>query len=259
MIKFTLVTVTYNAADTFMPTAESVLNQSYADVEHIIIDGASTDGTLQMARDYRLRNQQSASRHEIVIVSEPDKGLYDAMQKGLNRATGDYICFLNAGDRLADADTLLTIADKIDTEHKPGVLYGDTDIIDAQGRFLSHRRLAPPEHLTWRSFRQGMLVCHQAFYALTDIARQEPYDQQFHYSADVDWCIRVMKRCEQQQRELVNLHTVVCHYLREGQTTLHHRASLRERFCVMVRHYGWLTTIAMHMWFAIRAVFKKPQ
>lgn len=74
MIKFTLVTVTYNAADTFMPTAESVLNQSYADVEHIIIDGASTDGTLQMARDYRLRNQQSASRHEIVIVSNPTRG-----------------------------------------------------------------------------------------------------------------------------------------------------------------------------------------
>lgn len=257
MIKFTLVTVTYNAADTFAPTAESVLRQSYADVEHIIIDGASTDDTLAMAEAYRQRSQQTAPRHEIIIVSEPDGGLYDAMQKGLNRATGDYVCFLNAGDRLPDDDTLLSIADKTDIENKPGVLYGDTLVVDAQGTVVGRRHLAPPEHLSWRSFRQGMLVCHQAFYVLTEVARQEPYDQQYRYSADVDWCIRVMKRCEQEQRQLVNLHAVVCHYLREGQTTLHHRASLRERFRIMVHHYGWPVTIVMHGWFALRSILRK--
>ena len=259
MIKFTLITVTYNAAKVFDLTAQSVLQQSYADVEHLIIDGASTDETLQMANRYKQLSDQAPSRHEVIILSEPDHGIYDAMQKGLDRATGDYVCFLNAGDRLADADTLLTIADKIDMEQKPGVLYGDTNLIDEQGNIIGHRRLTPPEHLTWRSFRQGMLVCHQAFYALTSIARQEPYDQQFRFSADVDWCIRVMKRCEQEKRELKNVHATVCHYLREGQTTRNHRASLRERFRVMVRHYGLFTTLVMHAWFALRMIIKKPQ
>lgn len=256
MIKFTIVTVTYNAEGVLRPTTDSVLMQSYAHVEHLIIDGASTDHTLQIAEEYRQKSADAASGHEIRIISEPDKGIYDAMQKGLDRATGDYVCFLNAGDRLPNADTLLMIADKVDNERMPGVLYGDTDIVDDEGNYLFRRRLTPPEHLTWRSFRHGMVVCHQAFYARTDIAKRVDYDLQFRYSADVDWCIRVMKECENDGLELKNLHLTVVNYLQEGQTTLHHRASLRERFRVMVRHYGWLSTLVMHGWFAIRQLYK---
>ena len=256
MIKFTIVTVTYNAEGVLRPTTDSVLMQSYAHVEHLIIDGASTDHTLQIAEEYRQKSADAARGHEIRIISEPDKGIYDAMQKGLDRATGDYVCFLNAGDRLPNADTLLMIADKVDNERMPGVLYGDTDIVDDEGNYLFRRRLTPPEHLTWRSFRHGMVVCHQAFYARTDIAKRVDYDLQFRYSADVDWCIRVMKECENDGLELKNLHLTVVNYLQEGQTTLHHRASLRERFRVMVRHYGWLSTLVMHGWFAIRQLYK---
>ena len=256
MIKFTIVTVTYNAEGVLRPTTDSVLMQSYAHVEHLIIDGASTDHTLQIAEEYRQKSADAASGHEIRIISEPDKGIYDAMQKGLDRAAGDYVCFLNAGDRLPNADTLLMIADKVDNERMPGVLYGDTDIVDDEGNYLFRRRLTPPEQLTWRSFRQGMVVCHQAFYARTDIAQRVDYDLQFRYSADVDWCIRVMKECENDGLELKNLHLTVVNYLQEGQTTLHHRASLRERFRVMARHYGWLSTLVMHGWFAIRQLYK---
>ena len=256
MIKFTIVTVTYNAEGVLRPTTDSVLMQSYAHVEHLIIDGASTDHTLQIAEEYRQKSADAARGHEIRIISEPDKGIYDAMQKGLDRAAGDYVCFLNAGDRLPNADTLLMIADKVDNERMPGVLYGDTDIVDDVGNYLFRRRLTPPEQLTWRSFRQGMVVCHQAFYARTDIAQRVDYDLQFRYSADVDWCIRVMKECENDGLELKNLHLTVVNYLQEGQTTLHHRASLRERFRVMARHYGWLSTLVMHGWFAIRQLYK---
>ena len=256
MIKFTIVTVTYNAEGVLRPTTDSVLMQSYAHVEHLIIDGASTDHTLQIAEEYRQKSADAARGHEIRIISEPDKGIYDAMQKGLDRAAGDYVCFLNAGDRLPNADTLLMIADKVDNERMPGVLYGDTDIVDNEGNYLFRRRLTPPEQLTWRSFRHGMVVCHQAFYARTDIAKRVDYDLQFRYSADVDWCIRVMKECENDGLELKNLHLTVVNYLQEGQTTLHHRASLRERFRVMVRHYGWLSTLVMHGWFAIRQLYK---
>lgn len=256
MIRFSIVTITYNAARVLKPTTDSVLMQSYADVEHLIIDGASADDTLKMAEVYKKTSDEAGNGHEVRILSEPDKGIYDAMQKGLDMATGDYICFLNAGDRLPDPDTLLMIADKIDLDHKPGVIYGETDVVDESGAFLYHRRLAAPERLSWKSFRQGMLVCHQAFYAQTAIAKETPYNQRYRYSADVDWCIRVMKEAEKRKLPLVNTHAVVAHYLEEGQTTLHHRASLKERFDVMRHHYGLFSTIFMHLWFVVRQFIK---
>jgi hypothetical protein len=139
----------------------------------------------------------------------------------------------------------------------PAVLYGDTNIVDADGHFLHPRRLSPPEHLTWKSFRHGMLVCHQAFYARTDFAIATPYDKQYRYSADVDWCIRIMKAAAKENVPLLNLHTVVVNYTEEGQTTLHHRESLLERYRVMNRHYGYLQTFFMHCWFVVRSVISR--
>ena len=249
----TYVTVTYNAADVLQRTLDSVLAQDYPDIVHLIIDGDSKDGTQEMVNDYIERSNESGNGHRIQLMSEPDKGIYDAMNKGLRSLDGDYVCFLNAGDFLPASDTVSRIAAAV-TESSPAVLYGDTDIVDGEGHFLRHRRLAPPENLTWKSFRHGMLVCHQAFYARTDFAIATPYDQQYRYSADVDWCIRIMKAADKESVPLQNLHMVVANYTEEGQTTLHHRESLWERFHIMTRHYGWLSTIAMHLWFIVRSL-----
>jgi glycosyltransferase involved in cell wall biosynthesis len=249
----TYVTVTYNAANVLQRTLDSVLAQDYPDIVHLIIDGDSKDGTQEMVNDYIERSNESGNGHRIQLMSEPDKGIYDAMNKGLRSLDGDYVCFLNAGDFLPASDTVSRIAAAV-TESSPAVLYGDTDIVDGEGHFLRHRRLAPPENLTWKSFRHGMLVCHQAFYARTDFAIATPYDQQYRYSADVDWCIRIMKAADKESVPLQNLHMVVANYTEEGQTTLHHRESLWERFHIMTRHYGWLSTIAMHLWFIVRSL-----
>lgn len=261
MTKFSIITITYNA-DAFLPrTVESVLSQHYRDIEHIIIDGASTDSTISVAQDYMQRSYAAQNGHEVRIVSEPDNGLYDAMNKGLRQASGDYICFLNAGDFFPNANVLDTIVSISLTgksrQQLPAVIYGDTDIVDNDGNFLRHRRLAPPRNLTWRSFRKGMLVCHQAFYARLDIARTVPYDTRYRYSADVDWCIRVMKEAERMGAGLAYVDSVVVNYTQEGQTTKHHRDSLKERYRVMQCHYGAFTTALMHAWFAVRAVVKK--
>jgi glycosyltransferase involved in cell wall biosynthesis len=257
-MKVSIVTITFNAADTLQPTLDSVASQTYDDVEHLIIDGASTDSTVAIAQAY-LSEATTNGRHEVRMLSEPDNGLYDAMNKGLRLATGDYILFLNAGDRLPAPDTLARVMEVAtmagDGDH-PAVLYGDTDIIGPDGKFISHRHLSPPQHLTWRSFRHGMLVCHQAFYARTDLARETPYDTHYRYSADVDWCIRIMRKAEDEGASLVRIPGVVALYLNEGETTRHHRESLRERFEVMRHHYGLATTLAMHAWFAIRRSFK---
>lgn len=261
MTKFSIITITYNAGAFLPRTVESVLSQHYRDIEHIIIDGASTDSTLSVAQDYMQRSYAAQNGHEVRIVSEPDNGLYDAMNKGLRQASGDYICFLNAGDFFPNANVLDTIVSRSLTgksrQQLPAVIYGDTDIVDNEGNFLRHRRLAPPRNLTWRSFRKGMLVCHQAFYARLDIARTVPYDTRYRYSADVDWCIRVMKEAERMGAGLAYVDSVVVNYTQEGQTTKHHRDSLKERYRVMQCHYGAFTTALMHAWFAVRAVVKK--
>lgn len=86
MIKFTVVTITYNAASVLQRTLDSVLQQTYEDVEHLIIDGASTDATLSMAEAYKQRSDLSDGDHQVIIQSEPDHGIYDAMNKGLTQA-----------------------------------------------------------------------------------------------------------------------------------------------------------------------------
>lgn len=258
MIKFTIITCTYNAGHELQRTLDSVLRQQYSDLEHLIIDGLSADDTVAKAQQYKQTSDAAGNGHEVVVVSEKDGGLYDAMNKGLRRATGDYVVFLNAGDTLPAPSTLDDVAASVgEGEALPGVLYGDTDIVDDSGRFVRHRRLQPPAHLTWKSFRQGMLVCHQAFYARTDLARQLPYDLRYRYSADFDWCIRVMKAAQQQGLKLRNVDTVVADYLEGGMSIRNHRASLKERFAIMAHHYGLATTLALHVWFALRALIKK--
>lgn len=233
---FSIITITYNAAATLPPTLRSVEQQTYTNYEYIVVDGASTDATLALVE---------ASSLDARVLSEPDKGLYDAMNKGVKMAVGEYLIFLNAGDAFHAPDTLQRVADIIGAD-RPGVVYGETAIVDAERNFIMMRRLRAPEALTWRSFAQGMLVCHQAFIARRDIAPL--YDLQYRYSADVDWCIRCMK----QTRELLNTHLTLIDYLNEGETTRHHRASLKERYAVMCHHYGTLPTMLRHIGFAFR-------
>lgn len=275
MITFSIVTITYNAADVLQRTLDSVAMQTYSAIEHIIVDGASTDSTVAMARRYAEATAMHHAGRTVRIVSEPDSGLYDAMNKGLAMARGTYVCFLNAGDALSQAGTLQLLARTAAAQHTvngrvgggtggdgdmqqglPAVLYGDTNWVDSGGRYLSHRHLAPPERLTWRSFRYGMLVCHQAFFARTDVAGYIKYDLRYRFSADVDWCIRVMREAERRHLALANCHATIINYLREGMTTINRRASLKERYHIMCSHYGTPCTMVMHVWFVLRAVLR---
>ena len=259
MIKFTIVTCTFNAAPVLQRTLDSVLSQKYADVEHLILDGLSKDDTVKLALAYKERSDESGNDHEVVVISEKDGGLYDAMNKGIRHATGDYIVFLNAGDTFPNNDTLDTVAASIgDGERLPGVLYGDTDIVDMDHHFLRHRRLTPPKRLTWRSFKQGMLVCHQAFYARVDLAKETLYNNvDYRFSADVDWCIRIMKLCAKRHLALRNVNAVIVDYLDGGMTNKNHNASLNERFHVMAKHYGLVQTVFLHIFFVLRSVVKR--
>lgn len=244
---FSIVTVCYNAEKTLERTIKSVLGQSYPHIEYLIIDGASRDSTGQIINRYKSRIS--------LIVSEPDKGLYDAMNKAIALAKGDYISFLNAGDKLHSPETIEEMVETINGNVLPGVLYGNTDIVDDEGLFIRKRRLSPPTCLSWKSFKEGMLVCHQSFYARRDLV--ENYNTNYRFSADFDWCIRVMRNAEKKNFPLHNTFLTLTDYLSEGMTTRNHKASLKERFRIMVHYYGLISTIFYHIKFIFRAIIKK--
>lgn len=112
MIKFSIITITYNAEAVLERTLESVAAQTYPEIEHIIVDGASKDSTLTIAEEYSRQSDAAHNGHHVIIKSEPDKGIYDAMNKGLEHAMGTYIVFMNAGDTFASSSTLTDIVEK---------------------------------------------------------------------------------------------------------------------------------------------------
>lgn len=235
--RISIITICYNAASTITRTLRSVSAQTYPNIQYLIIDGASKDNTLELVRELA---------PEAEIYSERDKGIYDAMNKGLDRATGDYVWYVNAGDALASPTTVEDLVRATCTgDSLPDVLYGDTRLIDAEDHDLGLRRLRPPHQLDWRSFRSGMLVCHQAFVAKRSISPH--YDLHYRFSADVDWCIRVLKEA----KTTAFYPEPIALYLNEGTTTANHRASLIERFHVMRHHYGLVTTILQHLRFLV--------
>ncbi len=239
---FSIVTVTWNAAKVIAPTLKSVKEQTCRDYEYLVVDGASTDATVQLVN----RAEIAATR----IVSEPDNGLYDAMNKAIRLARGKYIIWLNAGDAFAHTNSLERIAEKATDE--PGVIYGQTQLVDHNRNVVGMRHLTAPTKLTWMSFKHGMLVCHQAFVARRDI--MPSYDLHYRFSADYDWCIKVLKSSK--QNAYVG-DTPIISFLNDGLTAKNHKSSLKERYRIMCQYYGTTSTAMRHMGFAIRTLLRK--
>ena len=239
---FSIITVTYNAAKVLNATLKSVEEQSFRDFEYLVIDGASTDETLSLV--------EQAGIATTTVWSEPDKGLYDAMNKAIDRAKGQYLIFLNAGDAFATPETLAHIA--LSAQDHPDVIYGQTQLVDIAGNIVGMRHLTAPKHLTWQSFKDGMLVCHQAFIARREMCPH--YDLKYRFSADYDWCVKVLKQCE--STAYVGDEPIIS-YLSEGLTTENHKKSLRERYNIMCHYYGTLPTMLRHVKFACRHLLRK--
>ena len=233
--KISVITVVYNGEKHIGRTIESVLHQSYSSMEYIIVDGQSTDGTLEVIQSYPDR---------IRVISEPDQGLYDAMNKGLEMATGDYVWFLNSGDQIYGADTVERMVKGM--EGNPDIIYGGTMIIDEDQNEVGDRRLKPPDPLTWKSFRQGMVVCHQSLLVKREVAPK--YNLEYRLSADIDWAIRAAKKAV----EIHNSRLVLSRFLEGGLTDHNIRAGLKERFRIMSKYYGWVPTLLRPFLFGVR-------
>lgn len=239
-----IVTITFNAAEVLVPTMRSVAEQKFEDFEHVIVDGASTDDTLSVAR--------KLGTPSLRILSERDRGLYDAMNKGLRLARGKYVLFLNAGDTFHSPLTLGLYAREA-AKDSYDIIYSDTDIVDAERKRIGPRHLSVPEELTVGSFSHGMLICHQAFMVRRELAPE--YDLSYRFSADYDWTVKCIKLTSPERCR--NLGLVGIDYLSDGLTDKNHIKSLRERFDIMRKHYGLGTALARHASFIPRALVRK--
>ena len=232
-----VITVVYNNVRDIERTMLSVLNQTYPHIEYIVIDGVSTDGTIDVLKKYE---------HLVRVVIEKDKGIYDAMNKGLAMATGDYVLFMNSGDEIYDAATVENV---LTTEPGADIYYGETEMFDETWKSLGQRRHKSPERLTKASFRYGMSVSHQAIYVRRSIA--EPYDLQYKLSADIDWILKALEKA----RKVVNTHRYVAKYLVGGMSKQKHRESLKERFNIFTKHYGLIPNLLNHGVIAVKLLF----
>lgn len=243
---FSIITVVYNGAALLPGTIESVRRQTYPHIEYLVIDGSSTDGTLDVIRLY------AAQMPNLHWISEKDRGLYDAMNKGLRLATGDFVWFLNSGDHLHAPDTVEKLAKMISPD--TDVLYGETLLVDEKRNplgtmsELSTRRL--PAHLHWRDYLSGMLAIHQSFVARRTLA---PAYMEGNLCADFDWCIRILKK----SRQNINAGMILSDYLAGGISKKRHRQSLRDRFVVMRTHFGLVPTLLAHVWIVVRAAIHR--
>ncbi|NHA06000.1 glycosyltransferase [Mucilaginibacter sp. HC2] len=225
-----VITIVYNNVRDVERTMLSVLGQTYKNIEYIIVDGLSTDGTLDVIDKYRDRISK--------LISEKDKGIYDAMNKGLAMATGDYVIFMNSGDEFYDADTVIAV---FASAEDADIYYGETEMMDDSRQNLGQRRHHAPVTFTWRDFKYGMSISHQAIYIRRSLA--EPYDNRYQLSADIDWIIRAAKKSQ----KIVNVNRYVAKYLVGGMSKKRHRQSLQERFEIMKRYYGLIPTIFNHV------------
>lgn len=238
-----IITIVYNGELFLERTIQSIVNQSYAAIEYIIIDGNSKDKTIDIIKKY--------SSQISFWQSEPDKGLYDAMNKGLKAAKGDYVLFINAGDELHEITTIEKIMKS--AINSPDVLYGETMMMDDLFQPLGIRSVITPhklpKQLRWQDMAYGMVVCHQSILVKRSIA--DEYVLIHPFCADIDWIIKALKK----SATIVNVGFIISNYLKGGLSDKKRRMSLVDRFKVLQAHFGLFPTIFSHIFISIRAVW----
>ncbi|NDV62448.1 glycosyltransferase [Puniceicoccales bacterium CK1056] len=234
-----VITVCRNALKDLRKTADSVFLQSADDFEWIIVDGASTDGTGEFL--------ETLDQPWIHTISEPDEGIYDAMNKGLAKASGEWVWFMNAGDCFHDQSSVQKVAQ---ADSNLDICFGESLVYDGKGNNLGPRSYvtphALPEFLERSQFTHGMVVSHQAFVVKRRLVPTFAHPR-YRFSADLDWMLRILA----EPRNSVNLGTLA-RIDRDGATLQNWEQSQYERFLILARHFGTVPTLINHCTILLR-------
>jgi glycosyltransferase involved in cell wall biosynthesis len=219
-MKFSIITVCYNAEDCIEGTIKSVLHQSYKNIEYIIIDGGSTDNTLKIINKYRGDID--------VIVSESDHGIYNAMNKGQKLAKGQYLNFLNAGDTFSKKNTLSIVNENIKNETK--ILSGDFNLISTNNT----PRIIKTKKITWKHFKKDFYACHQAIFIHSSIVSF--YDINYEIKADYKWVLDALSKTE--EASVVKIHQPLVNYEANGFSSQNSFKNLNELIRLHKNYFG---------------------
>lgn len=181
-ISISIITICFNAETTIARCIRSVLEQKYRQVEYIVIDGASTDGTWAVINSF----DTGIARK----ISEPDTGLYDAINKGIKMASGDVVGLIHGDDWLADANVLADVAEAFEKDEALDAVYGDLDFYHAKGRLVRKWRSAEYNR---KNFARGWMPAHPTFYVKKKYFEQHGfYDRAFGSAADYELMLRFL-------------------------------------------------------------------
>ncbi len=228
MLKISVITICFNAIETIEDTIKSVVNQTYNNIEYIVIDGSSTDGTVDVIQKY--------SNRISYWKSEADRGIYDAMNKGIDVATGDFVIFMNSGDRFYADNTI----EKIVAELVPGTVnYGDAMF------YPKRNRLWGGEMTIFRLVLEN--ICHQAMFYPIELLAKEKFDLKYRISADHELNMRLWHRYT-----FHYIPQIIARYLEDGVSMRENDVQfLKDRHRLIVRHLGVMGLIAM-LWQSLR-------
>ena len=186
-MKVSIITATYNSALTVRDTIESVLRQSYENIEYLIVDGASKDNTLEIVKE--MESQFDGRLH---YISEPDKGIYDAMNKGIKMATGDVVGILNSDDFFTSDDVIAQVADAFESDESNDAVYGDIHFVKDENLKKCTRYYSSKSFRPWL-LRFGFMPAHPSFYCKKEVFEKYGlYDLQYRTSSDFEMMVRLL-------------------------------------------------------------------
>lgn len=181
-MKISIITISYNNEQDIRTTIESVVNQTYKDFEYIIVDGASKDKTLEIVNEYKYGISK--------IISERDNGIYDAINKGIQAATGEIIGLIHAGDSLYSAMVIEKIANEFSKNSELQAIYGHSLIVNSKNEIL---RINRSPKFKKQLFKWGWMPSHQSFYAKKDVfLRYGLYNLRYKIASDYEFLLRVL-------------------------------------------------------------------
>lgn len=242
-MKVTIITVCKNAQDTIEATIKSVLSQNYKNIEYIIIDGKSTDNTFNILKRYKSNIS--------VIVSEPDNGLYYAMNKGIDKSTGDILYFLNSGDLLFNAYTISNVV-RVFKKTNSDVVYGDIALYESGNskKYILRRQ----DHVSG-FFLVHDTIYHQSIFAKKYIIeRYGKFDVRYRLQADYEWILRLIIR---NNVPFYYSSQTVAKFLRGG-LSFNEIESFKERFTILPRYFNLFQVIfnGFFFWLLYRVYVK---
>ena len=225
-IRFSIVTICFNAADILPVTLDSVLAQDFGDFEYVIQDGESSDNTPQLIESYIKRFAEKGV--DVIYNREPDSGIYDAMNKAVSSARGEYVNFMNAGDCFYDDKVLRNVSSAIDRSGKddpvPDIVYGECAVYE-YGRFYRFPK-------SYENIEENMPFSHQTVFAGTGCLKDHPFNTLYRYSADYDFLLTMYD----EKKVFLDCGMTVCITTADGTSSINYHDTLMESAAIRKAH-----------------------